>query len=370
MPMKFLRNSILFLLFILAPSCQDQAGVLIGGVFKNLFNGNLFAGSATDSAYDQLEKKTELDETSTKPDCVTKVENIFSTETSNSISAIKDQLCTCKTWGSCDKDSCPCTKLCPNNFDILNRGPQSTGSRVEDQFSFNNSSIGQNYSNYQGFCWGFASLTQKFNRLANFKLLQAVPDDVKNNRFRKADFYKDIIAKIKRNEVVDIPGYRSLKEFSADPMIQDLLVPEIEDTWQTNAASWQGLQSVREGKKMSNSEYNQFFDDIEDQIANHQTPKVLFNHAGQSGWAHVVQVQSVYKDTNGKRFLCVWDNSYPLEKSANCGKKMELSPQGELTYNYAKVGTIQLPHDEKSETVAQVTNLNQHCRIKYQCSNE
>lgn len=368
--MKLIRNIIFLFAIIATTSCQDQAGVLIGGVFKNLFNGNLFAGSATDSAYDQLEQKSESAEMTSKPDCVAKVESIISTDSSSSFSAIKDQLCTCKTWGSCDKNSCSCQKLCPNTFEILDRGPQSTGSRVEDQFSFTNSSIGTGYTNYQGFCWGFASLTQKFNRMANFKLLQPVPAEVKNNVFRKAEYYKDIIARIKNNEVVDIPGYRSLKEFSADPMIQDLLIPEIEDVWQTNAASWQGLQSVREGKTMSNAEYNNFFDDIEDQIANHQTPKVLFNHAGESGWAHVVQVQSVKKDANGKRFLCVWDNAYPLEKSENCGKKMELSPMGELTYNYSKVGTIQLPHDEKSETVAQVTNLHNYCNSKYQCTNE
>jgi hypothetical protein len=364
-----MKKILLLAIIFIFTGCQDQAGVLVEGIFTNLFNGNLFESSATDKAYDQLKSKTDVESIVT-PDCVTKTEDIISGSIVSNLSTLKDKMCTCLAWGSCDKRSCSCDKLCPLNFEILNRGPQSTGSRIEDQFAFNNTSIGKNYTSYQGFCWGFASLTQKFNRLATFSLMKKLPDSVEKDSFSKLDYYKEIITKIKNNEPVEIPGYSSLNQFSSDPMIQELLVPEIEDVWKANAASWQGLQSVREGERMKYSEYDNLFTEIEDQIENHQTPKVLFNQVGISGWAHVVQVQSVKKDPNGKKYLCVWDNSYPLEYSLDCKKKMELSPTGELKYGFYNVGKIELPHDEKSETVAQVNNLQKNCSVKYQCTTE
>lgn len=366
--MKIIKTTFLILIVWIGVACQDQAGLLVGGVFKNLFNGNLFEGSATDSAYDQMKTQTESLKRANRPDCIVHSTEVIGDDVIANLGEIKENICSCKAWGSCDKNSCECGKLCPMSFEIFKRSSQTLGSSLEDQFAFDNVSIGKNYSNYEGFCWGFASLSQKFQRLSSFALMKKVPDEYNRDPFRKKEYYKELIRRIKNNEPVEIPGYKSIRHFTSDPMIQELMTPEIESTWQENAVSWQGLQSVKTGKRMSPNEYNKVFDELEYQLANNHAPKVLFNKEGVSGWAHVVQVQSVKRDGMGIRYLCVWDNAFPLDQSQDCQKKMTLDSNGKLVYGYREIGSIQLPHDEKSETVAQVTNLQKECNQKYFCN--
>jgi hypothetical protein len=365
---KIKYASILFLIIGFS-SCQDQAGLLAGGIIKNLFTGDAYNSTASNEVYDKIKDTTEFDDKINKPTCVkANTGEVLNISTAKDLLNIKERICSCKAWGSCDNQSCSCNKLCPMDFDILDRGiGQELGQRVDDQFAFSNSSLGASYSNYEGFCWGYATLNQKFNRLATFSLMEKVSDEIKNNPFRRADYYKEIIAKIKHNEPVTIPGFRSLKDFSADPEVQEALQPAIADEWQVNAASIQGLSSVTQNDPLTHNQYSTLFDEIDEAIKNHQTPKVLFNKVGYSGWAHVVQVQSVKKLPNGNRVLCVWDNAYPAADSVDCKKKMELNRFGGLQYGYATVGHIELPHNEKSDVVAQVTNLQKMCTSKYNC---
>ncbi len=88
--------------------------------------------------------------------------------------ATRDNICTCRAWGTCRKNLCSCEELCPSGFDIFRKPPLNNStedlSSREHSLSFRNMESMRlaDIEGTQGYCWGHASLTSKFNRLGFF----------------------------------------------------------------------------------------------------------------------------------------------------------------------------------------------------------
>jgi hypothetical protein len=134
--------------------------------------------------------------------------------------AVRESACTCKAWGSCSTKECDCEFLCPETLEILNRvDPISELSKPENSMAFRNPSpwnqVADNHSSQQGHCWGHASVTSKFNRLAFFDETKEPPyslsADDPTEQEQAIEFYKDKIDDILDNKATELPGFKNLQ---------------------------------------------------------------------------------------------------------------------------------------------------------------
>jgi hypothetical protein len=101
--------------------------------------------------------------------------------------SLQEKVCTCKAWGECPPmETCPCEKLCPMDFSLFDREDnKSLDLSPQNALPFRNSSVAkvsgkQVFSKYpmtQGYCWGHANVSSKFNRLASFRLKNKLKND-------------------------------------------------------------------------------------------------------------------------------------------------------------------------------------------------
>lgn len=381
---KIIQTLLLLTLSIMLSSCETQIGTAIGSAFTNLITGNGFGSSSGDDAYEKM-KAEELKkgaDTKTAADLYndaagsrcnegSSLISILNPFSKKNISAIKDKMCTCEAWGTCDGKSCSCDVLCPKNFQILNRSKTAMSDNADDSLSFTNgdSDFYSKYSDYTGFCWGHAVVTQRFNRLAKF--LPAVPKTGGDDPIIRQRELKYIIEKLNNNEPVDISGYKNLKDFSSDPEVKELLEDVVKKTWASNAMSTQGLHIVASGEPNPTEDTKKLFDDIEFRLKNNQMPAVVFNDKNNSSDAHTVLVSGSGTTSDGKRYLCIRDNNFNPERSYDCKNKMILAADGTLDYgpwSTKKIGKIELSYSENSNTMEQIANLQSHCKSEKNCS--
>lgn len=357
-------------------ACESQIGTAISTGLTNLLTGNAFSNSSSDELYQKMKEQSLLksqNEDNTSPEsCNNQSLNVISNATGIDFKNVKDNLCTCVAWGTCDKQSCSCDKLCPNNFSILNRSGHAMDESENNSLSFTNDDLEfyKRDSNYTGYCWGHAVVTQRFNRLAKFN-----PSEPK--KFAKSDEYqqrhrelKYIIKKLNNNEPVDIPGYKNLKDFSSDPEVKELLLDNVKDEWARNAMSTQGLSIVASGKPESKEYYEDLFNDIEFRLKNNQSPAIVFNRRENSAFAHTVMVSGSGVTKDGTRYLCLRDNNYQQHNNMNCGSKMYLNSNGSVSYDRwapAEIGKVQLSYTENSNTLEQMENLKKRCQDDKDC---
>ncbi|CAN0283456.1 unnamed protein product, partial [Chrysoparadoxa australica] len=196
-------------------------------------------------------------------------------------------MCKCVAWGNCSKDICGCQYLCPNNFDIFRRKPMQghtqSLSTKENSLAFRNeaSAFADTNEMTNGYCWGHASMTSKFNRLADWDLqntgmLRALRSSNRRSRAIAISFYRDLIKDISNNKVRTIPGFRNLFEFSSNPTIQRLIASQVADEWGENAMTWSGLFTSLGSGKMSASRSNTVLSRILGKIAINQQPQIVF----------------------------------------------------------------------------------------------
>ena len=357
-------------------ACESQIGTAISTAFTNLISGNAFSNSSSDELYQKMKEQTlsqGLSENNgTIPSCNDQSLDVISSSTGINFKRVKDNLCTCVAWGTCDKNSCSCDKLCPSDFSILNRSGLAMNDSEENSLSFTNNDLEfyKRDSHYTGYCWGHAVVTQRFNRLAKF-----VPSEPK--KFSNIDEYeqrrrelKYIIKKINNNEPVDIPGYKNLKDFSSDPEVKEILLDNVKDEWARNAMSTQGLSIVASGKPESKEYYEDLFNDIEFRLKNHQSPAIVFNQRESSAFAHTVMVSGSGMTRDGTRYLCLRDNNYQQHNNMNCSSKMYLNANGTVSYDRwspAEIGKVQLSYTENSNTLEQMENLKKRCHDDKDC---
>ena len=373
------KNVLLFLLFLLFSSCESQMGTAVSSALTNIVTGNGFADSSGNVIYNQMKQ----DANDQKEFLPTEI-NCHSTNANNSLSPkiklknmsdIKDQLCTCKSWGTCDNLSCSCESLCPNNFDILNRTGNALNDDAENSLTItnNDAEFYRQYSDYSGFCWGHAIVTQRFNRLAKFEPDLPLPFASEEYDSARINGYKNIIEKINNNEPVDIPGFKNLYEFSSDPEVKALLRESVKDNWAANAMSTQGLSMISSGTPQGGDYYNNLFNDLEFRLKHNQTPLIIFNDKNQSTFSHAVLVSGQGTDSNGQRYLCIRDNNYVPDSNTFCKSKMILSENGTISYDRwprREIGQVKLSYNENSNTVEQVKNLHAKCLGDKNCGAE
>jgi hypothetical protein len=331
---------------------------------------------------------------------------------------VRDLACSCSSWGTCSQDVCSCDILCPSGMDIFDRRVVRQDNISENSLAFTNNGAGvgtyghepytpmapapiliktkeeeerlkkrieesnnkpkeimkkekvkislkpKDLFGYQGFCWGHANLTQKFNRLAFFQ--KSSPKKFQDDPAQRSKHYREVINKIANNEPVEIEGYAGLNEFSADPEIQEYMVKKVGDLWKKNAASFQALKSVFSSKTPMSPQ--ETIKDLETRIQNHQQPQLLFNIEGMG--AHVVLVNNISTNEAGSKIICVRDNNY-LPAEGSCSSGIVLTQQGAY-YNtpngQMRVKTFQVAHNENSEVVEQQKNLTEKCSKEKNCT--
>lgn len=381
--MKKLFN-LFVLLFMLMnfSACESQPGMLVGGLFKNMFNVSDWFSSA-DGEYEKLKNSNRYQE-DVLSYCRDKSSDQYS-----SLQKIKDSLCQCMPWGSCDKGSCSCDILCPTDFKIFNRNPKvSDENLIDNSFSFTNGDMAfrEKVAGYTGFCWGHANLTAKFNRLAVFEGTKPKLYQEEEQRVERTKYYQRIIDQVANNEPVDIPGFKNLYEFSSHPEVQALLVDKVGDLWSKNASSLQGIKSVMNHTGLSKNESSSLVADIEERLANNQQPSLLFNTKGLPGSAHVVLVQKTVTDpATNQKYICIRDNNYPASTHDNCGRRIKVNQDGSLASCYNsydrekkkfylacddEVGHASIAHNENRDTVDQMKNLHTKCTSDKDCPNK
>lgn len=380
------KNILLIVMLLIFSACESQVGTAITSTFSNIVSGKAFRDSSSDEAYKALKESTLSKPSleSVTPNCIpTDALTALSLNNQENMTSIKDQLCTCTAWGTCDVKSCSCEKLCPNNFGIFKKVNAEELDSAANTLSFTNgdNKFVDSDPSYSGYCWGFAVLTQRFNRLATFspateKKYQSVEEE--SSRIQE---YKRIIAQLNRNEPVTIPGFKSLEEFSTDPEVKNLLEDSVKDIWAANATSTQGLAMVASTKTPSNEEFNELFDDIEFRLKNNLSPSIVYNEPIGFSTAHVLQVSSTGINEAGERFLCLRDNQYRAQNSLNCNIKMIMQKSGKLIRQYGaydpakpddnkprELGNVALTHTENTDTMEQVHNLRNKCAGEKGCA--
>lgn len=281
---------------------------------------------------------------------------------------VRDLYCSCKAWGTCTTENCSCDILCPENFEILNRGGQEMGPTDNEDFELRNSdaSVGKYVplASGGGLCWGLATMNSRFNHLAFFnpktpKPTFEYPED-------RAKFYKFLIEKVRRNQAVDIAGFASLKEFSSDSQIKELLAEAVGHEWSRLAIGVEGISSISSSSPLDAASAASLVADLKYRTENHQTPSLLFNNAGDSLSAHVVLVTEVKEVPDGtKSILCIKDNAQTAISNNHCGNKMIVDKAtGEIIYLGKKVGFCKIAHNENNDVVAQVNSLRGRCLIE------
>ena len=364
-------------------SCENQPGMLMGSAFKNMFNVTEWFSSA-DKEYEQLNKPA-----------ANSNENLISCNDQNGaidfsqFQKVKDSLCQCKPWGSCDKGSCQCEILCPLNHEILNRNQSLNDANVVlNSMAFTNGdkAFYSKYDGYKGFCWGHASLTSKFNRLALFDASKPRAYSNPGEDRERSRYYKKVIDQVANNEPVDIPGFKNLYEFSKHPEVQALLMDKVGSEWSKYAGTFQGAKSVLDNSGVAGSESRNLVADIEERLKRNQQPSLLFNNKSEFGSAHVVLVSGVKYDKElRKKVICLRDNNFPAISHMNCGTKIAVDADGAMNYckyQYDKeaktyrdvcdepVGNAQITHNENRDSVDQIKNLHTKCANDKDCPNK
>ena len=363
---------LLLITIILISSCEDQVGMAVSGALKNTLSGRAFGDSAGDAAYEAYKKKSIIPPANN--DSVACVDN----SASDPLSDIARHLCnSCTPWGRCDPKSCGCDKLCPDNFEILKRSGKEQSTAKNNSLAFSNSDddFYNNVTDYAGFCWGHALVTQRFNQLATFTGSGNGEDPFKNKssdeKEKLLNFYQGIIDKIHNDEPVDIPGFKNLEEFSANPATKVLLEKDVGNSWMQDATTNQGRSMSMNSTSESKEYYDNLFDDIDFRTKHNQSPLIVLNNSENSQEVHAVLVSNTGSDFQG-RFLCIRDsNEFPPKESNSCTNKLRLLPDGHLNYNHGpgpKIGRVELSQFENSHTALRIKNLHEKCVNDYNCS--
>jgi hypothetical protein len=295
--------------------------------------------------------------------------------------AVRENFCSCKAWGTCTSNECKCEFLCPKTLDILKRiEPISELSKTENSMAFRNpgpgSNIADNYSSQQGHCWGHASITSKFNRLAFFNPEKQPPHSLSaespEEQNKAIEYYKKKIDEIVDNKATDIPGFVNLQQFSQHPALQGYIGDKVATTWANNAMTFQGLFTSLKDSPMSREDNESFISSVKRKINNNEQPQIVFTDKGSKFDTHAVLV-SHYIVEDGKTVLCVRDNNSDPFKNYSCQNKMYLQENGTLYYEafgWGELGAAKIGHNDNRETVSQVDSLHKKCSEEKGCEED
>ena len=388
--MKSKKNIILYSLFFLLLSCnQNQYGALTAAKnlvslpyssVKNFFSNRRYNDIRENSETTSPEETQDINMIS----CVQRQADSSPTHPLELYGDIMNQtrelVCSCKPWGSCFKNTCSCSTLCPNNFDIFKKHPyeESTAdlSTLENSLSFRNAESMElsTIEGTNGYCWGHASITSKFNRLGFF---DDSDTEMKDNldkapgsseRDQAIRYYKEVIDDIVDNKVRNIPGFKNLYEFSSHPELETYLSDKVAKSWANRAMSVQGLSTALRDKPMSMEDSKDFFNDVKEKLDDNQQPQIVFTKSDSKFTTHAVLV-SDYILEDDKMTLCLRDNNNPPYLNQDCRSKMYISYTGAVIYNqWGEIGRAEVAHNDNPDALEQFDALREHCLETKFCS--
>lgn len=286
---------------------------------------------------------------------------------------IREKVCSCRPWGTCTTGECACEKLCPDNFDIFQRKELEENTVKENSLAFRNTpGISDNFEMTQGFCWGHASVTSKFNRLAFFKGDKKPPYDLNSSNSATQDkaieYYKALIDKVINNEPVDIPGFKNLNELSDHPSFDGYIGDKVAESWGDRAMSFQGAGIALKSESQSKSENTEFFNDVKKKLDLNQQPQIVFTKGGEKFKTHAVLVSHYKKDSRGGLILCVRDNNYSPNSNHLCANRMYMKSDGTVRYNrWGSIGGISVAYNDNGDALEQFNSLKDRCNKEKGC---
>ncbi len=299
----------------------------------------------------------------------------------------RDLVCSCKPWGDCEKGLCSCKKLCPDNFEIFKKPPFENNIReltsYSHSLSFRNSGAmkASSIRGTSGYCWGHASVTSKFNRLAFFdpsddslkRQLESAPDSLQ--RKYAIQEYKKIVDAIVDNKVKTIPGFSNLYELSRHPDLQTYIADKVAKSWANRAMSLQGMFTALKDSPMKRDESEALFQEVQNKIDTNQQPQIVFTDKDEKFKTHAVLVSHI-EESDGMKKLCIRDNNESPFRNEFCENYMYISEEGSIVYNddlnpsnryWGELGSVKLAHNDDSDAIEQFHSLREHCADQKDC---
>lgn len=366
-------GSILFV--ALALWACDQNGTAVLAALKNVVTAPIdgvrkLGAVISGNTYEDYVKRTEALRYEVPSSCgdasIGKSDEFLKSLTS-SMKAIRASNCSCRPWGTCSTSNCACGTLCPDSFDILSVHADRNLGGKDHEFPFRNSF--KDFANQgitQGYCWGHASMTAKFNRLAFFKPKSPAPAA---DGPAEREYYRTIIKRIRDNEATEIPGFANLREFSENPAIQELIKDEIKEEWADKAMTLSGATIALKAGTMAPAAAAAVVADIKRRTTHYQSPQMVFTVKGQPGFTHALLVSEVREDSEGNSIICLRDNNDDVWLRSRCQNHFVVKKSGEIhsKYLYGDIGGIAIGGNENSDTVAQIHSLVAKCRADKKC---
>jgi hypothetical protein len=252
-----------------------------------------------------------------------------------------------------------CEKVCFKNYQVLpeNHSPEAYLSFPTPSY------LGA------GRCRGHAIVTQQFTMLGRFGAGDN-PEKCgpKKMNYSCLNFYKGIIEDITSGKKVrDIPGFRSLLEFSFNPQIKRLLYQKVISYSYRFSA---GMGSVE--KKVSDKNQNVFYE-IFKRAKNNQRPYLGIKGVGLGDHAVLVSKAAFI---NGKQVLCVSDpneRDYETYDNRVCDNHIKLEGGGAIYVSGGKsryLTKFNIFSDEDDRTVDYVNAWNERCRMEKEVAGE
>lgn len=286
--------------------------------------------------------------------------------------------CECRAWGSCTKDLCACEKLCPNDFNIFRRAEYqglSSMSDYENSLAFRNRDGFSQYQMTQGYCWGHASVTSKFNRLAFFNPEKKPPYDIKSTDFetqnKAIEYYKKAIDQIINNNPAEIAGIHNLEELSSHPAFQSYLADHVAKSWADHAMTYQGLKVSMGSGAMSEKKNHALVADIQTRLEANMQPQIVFTKKNDRFYTHTLLIGDSYQGEDGRTILCARDSNTPPSSNALCENKIFVDNDGNLVYDihgWGELGSASIAHNEAPDSLVQMKALHDYCRSEKDCS--
>jgi hypothetical protein len=408
-----MKKILVSLFVLLTMSSCNQTGLAVGTAVKNFFTTPFRIGSHAISAfqYGRVAKR-QNDDNLVPMECKVKQRSV--SEGLGNLEQLQDAVrqgvCRCSPWGSCTTAECPCKNLCPDNFDIFKR-PEiksiSDLSKLDNSLAFSNGGGGSKHEVTRGYCWGHASVTTKFNRLAFFKPDAKPKYPLKGassaeEHAKAVNYYKGLIDKVIDNEPVDIPGVSNLFELSENPDLQSYIADKVSNSWAKNAMTFHGLAVASSARPMTEKRSDKFITDVEEKLKLNQQPQIVFTKKNEHFDTHAVLISHI-KEENGVKKLCVRDNNEPRHvlratwdpvkkdfeyhpmknhmfefQSIGCLNYIAKKPDGSLEYiddtteeyrDWGDLGHVAIGHNDDSDAVEQFENLKAKCDKEKGCSN-
>jgi hypothetical protein len=137
-----------------------------------------------------------------------------------------------------------------------------------------------------------------------------------------------------RGKATYIPGFKNLREFTADPDILKIMKLKTVRSWWNHAVRISAIPVFFKNFKrpMNINEVTSLIEDIEVKLANYITPKIYMANMGNPMFMHIISVYDVIHDEDGSTRVCILDNHQYEDELRGCQTYLRAYPDGRLYY--------------------------------------